>query len=185
MNYKVKEIEEAFELIKELKICTIFENKKVSLPSLWQHVDIPDKQDGEKGWGQRVITLWDWKNRLPALYPNEIFYGKINGGVAVLMSIEYLHDTHFPSAYREVTSLNSVAQFIYDMIRNEPWETAPLRNMVMDECNCSKSQFDTALKKLQITMNVVRSNDPEIERDTWLIFSELYPEIWNKYIKDE
>lgn len=181
----ITEIEEAYELIKQLKICTIFGSQKSSLPSLWEFVDLPEKQDGERGWGQKVTAIWDWKNRLPALYSEEIFYGKIKGGIAVLMSMEYLQNTHFPTAYRNVSSLNLVAQFIYDMVRNEPWETGPLRNMVMDECNCSKSQFDTALKNLQISMNVTRSNDPDIERDTWLIFSELYPDIWNRYVKHE
>jgi hypothetical protein len=57
------------------------------------------------------------------------------------------------------------------MIRNEPWETTDLRREIMDAHGCSKSQFDTALKNLQISLNVVRSNDPAIERDTWLPIS--------------
>jgi len=47
----VKTLEEARLLIRELTICTIFDSKKSGLPSLWEHVDLPDKQKGEKGWG--------------------------------------------------------------------------------------------------------------------------------------
>ena len=67
----------------------------------------------------------------------------------------------------------------------EPWETGPLRNEVIEEFGCSKSQFDTALKNLQITMNIARSNDSEIERDTWLAFLELYPDIWYEHVSEE
>ncbi len=68
----IKTFEEARHLIRELTICTIFESSKTTLPSLWEHVDLPEKQPGEKGWGKKVTAVWDWKNRLPATYPNEI-----------------------------------------------------------------------------------------------------------------
>ena len=71
------------------------------------------------------------------------------------------------------------------MIQAEPWETASLRNEMIEEYGCSKSQFDTALKNLQISLNIVRSNDPDIERDTWLTFQELYPEIWELYVSQD
>jgi hypothetical protein len=60
-----------------------------------------------------------------------------------------------------------------------------LRNAVIEEAGCSKSQFDTALKNSQISLKIVRSNEPEIERDTWLTFQELYPEIWNAHIAED
>lgn len=47
----------------------------------------------------------------------------------------------------------------------------------MKELGCSRSQFETALKKLQITLNIVRSNDPDIDRDLWLSFEEVHPDI--------
>ena len=84
----IKTFEEARLLVRELNICTIFRNPKTELPSLWEHVDLPEKQKGEKGWGQKVTAVWNWKNRLPAEYPDEIFYGKIKGGFAALMTIE-------------------------------------------------------------------------------------------------
>ena len=39
----------------------------------------------------------------------------------------------------------------------------------------------TALKELQITLNIVRSNDIDLERDTWVRFQEIYPEIHNRH----
>jgi hypothetical protein len=55
----------------------------------------------------------------------------------------------------------------------------------MEAHGCSKSQFDTALKNLQISLNIARSNDPAIERDTWLKFQELYPDIWALHVSDD
>ncbi len=181
----IKTVEEARLLIRELKICTIFDSSKTELPSLWEHIDLPEKQKGEKGWGQKVTAVWDWKNRLPAMFPDEIFYGKIKGGLAVLMTMDYLRDFHFASSYRCIDELNPLAAHIFEKIRNEPWETTALRKEVIEEYGCSKSQFDTALKNLQISLNIVRSNDPEIERDTWLAFQELYPNIWNSHVSED
>ena len=53
----------------------------------------------------------------------------------------------------------------------------------IDETGCSKSQFDTALKNLQISMNVVR--DSAAEQDTWLTFQEVHAEIWNKHVRSD
>ena len=108
----IKTFEEARLLIRELKICTIFESSKTELPSLWEHIDLPEKQKGEEGWGQKVSAAWDWKNRLPAEFPNEIFYGKIKGGFAVLMTMNYLRDFHFAWSYRSIDELNPLAAFI-------------------------------------------------------------------------
>lgn len=177
--------EEARLLIKELKICTILGSSKSGLPSLWDHVDLPEKQPGESGWGEKIEAIWDWKNRLPATYPDDIFYGKVKGGFAVLMDMDYLREVHFASAYKPVHELNPLAQHIFDQIRNEPWETGALRDEVLHEYGYSKSQFDTTLKNLQISLNIARSNDPDIERDTWVTFQELYPEIWGAHILEE
>ena len=181
----IKTFEEARLLIRELKICTIFESSKTELPSLWENIDLPEKQKGEKGWGQKVSAAWDWKNRLPAEFPNEILYGKIKGGFAVLMTMNYLRDFHFGWSYRSIDKLNPLAAFIFEKIRIEPWETTDLRKETIEKYGCSKSQFDTALKNLQISLNIVRSNDPEVERDTWLTFQELSPEIWDSHVSED
>jgi hypothetical protein len=181
----IKTFEEARLLVQQLQVCTIYDSAKTQLPSLWEQVDLPEKQPGEKGWGQKVAAVWDWKNRLPAEFPDEIFYGKVKGGFAVLMSMEYLREVHFKSAYKPVDQLAPLAAQIFEKVRVEPWDTTSLRNEMIQEVGCSKSQFDTALKNLQISVNVVRSNDPEIERDTWLTFQEQYPDIWHTYISED
>ncbi|MDF7824928.1 hypothetical protein P4B35_12970 [Pontiellaceae bacterium B12227] len=180
---KIKTIEDAAAFVKSVKICTIFPSDKIEHTSLYEHVDLPEKQPGESGWGERMEAVWPWKNQLPANYPNEIYYGKIKGGFAVLMEMDYLKNTHFESAYKPVASLNQLAQTIYEKIRIEPWTTTALRKEVVQETGCSKSQFDTALKNLQISMNIVR--DCEAEQDTWLTFREVYAEIWNQHVPDE
>lgn len=176
----IKTFEDAFEFVRRAKICTIFESAKAPHTSLWENVDLPDKNPGEKGWGKKVEAVWSWKNRLPAEFPDEIFYGKIKGGFAVLMDMDYLRNEHFAKAYNPVENLKPLAGFIYEQVRVEPWDTTSLRKLVMEEKDCSKSQFDTALKSLQISMNIVRSNNPDIEQDTWLTFKEVHPDIWEK-----
>lgn len=181
----IKTIAQARQLIKEVKVCTVFPSKKVKHTSLFENVDLPEKQAGETGWGQKVSAVWTWKTQLPADYPDDIFYGKIKGGFAVLMDMAYMADTHFKSAYKNVRSLNSLAQYINDRVSEEPAETGTLRRMAIEEVGCTKSQFNTALKSLQITMNIVRLNHPDAERDTWVPFQELYIDVWQRYVSDE
>ena len=50
----------------------------------------------------------------------------------------------------------------------EPVFTGPLRKRAIERLNCTKSQFDTVLKKLQISLNIVRYNDPSLTNDFWL-----------------
>ena len=177
-----KTIAQAYRFVKKVKICTIFPSDKVEHTSLWENVDLPDKQAGETGWGRKMSAVWTWKTRLPAEYPNDIYYGKIKGGLAVLMDMDYMADTHFPQAYKDVRSLNRLAQYLSDKISAKPLDTTTLRKTAMQELSCTKSQFDTALKNLQITMNIVRLNDPHTERDTWVPFRELYLEVWQRYV---
>ena len=174
----VKTIEDARDFVKEVKICTIFPSDKTEHTSLYEHVDLPEKQPGESGWGERMEAVWPWKNQLPCNYPNEIYYGKIKGGFAVLMEMDYLENAHFPTAYKPVESLNQLAMNIYEYIRIEPWSTTELRKEIIHTFGGTKSQFDTALKNLQISLNVVR--DCEAEQDIWLTFREVYSDIWNK-----
>ncbi len=174
----IRTIEQARRYVLRVKLCTVMAAKNCPHPSLWDQIDLPDKRPGEKGWGQKVAAMWTWKNQLPADYPDEVFYGKIKGGYAALIAMPYLRETHFPAAYRPAESLPPLAQAILQKLRSEPRETTELRRELVDEQGCTKSQFDTALKNLQITMNVVRSNDPAIECDTWLPFGEQYPAIW-------
>lgn len=181
----IKTLEQAYQFVKKVKICTIFESDKVDYPSLWEHVDLPNKQPGEKGWGEKMTAVWTWKNQLPSEYPTEIFYGKVKGGTAVLMEMNYMAREHFPKAYEDIQTQDELAQHIYSKVAVEPWDTTSLRKAAIEDTGCTKSRFDTALKNLQITLNIVRLNDAQIEKDTWVPFRELYLDIWRQYIDDE
>jgi hypothetical protein len=180
----IKTIEEAAIFVKKVEICTIFQSDKTELTSLWEHVDLPEKRPGEKGWGEKMTAVWTWKNQLPALYPDDIFYGKIKGGLAVLMEMGYLARDHFPKAHKDIQTLNHLARHIYSIVAAEPWDTTSLRKVTMEETGCTKSQFDTALKNLQVTMNIARLNEPQIEKDTWVSFREMYLDIWKQHVND-
>lgn len=97
---------------------------------------------------------------LPAL----LYYGKIKGGDAVLMEMHYFRETHYPVAYTPVSELNDLAQQVDEFIRLEPAFTGVLRRRAIEQLGCTKSQFDTAIKELQISLNVVCSNDPSSNR---------------------
>lgn len=177
----IKNFSQAHRFVRKVKVCTLFSNKKLDLPSLWDNVDLPERQPGEKGWGKKMNAVWTWKNRLPAEHPEDIFYGKIKGGIAVLMDMEHLREVHFPENYVPVEKLKPLSQTVFEYIEQEPYDTTELRNLVVEEHGCSKSQFDTALKQLQVSMNVVRSNHPNSDKDIWLRFREQYPEIWKQH----
>jgi hypothetical protein len=46
---------------------------------------------------------------------------------------------------------------------------------------CTKSQFESALKKLQVSLNIVRSNEPSLKNDFWLTMRELHLDLVNQY----
>jgi hypothetical protein len=173
----IRTFEEARRFVLEEKVCTIFGSKKSPYPSLWDQIDLPDRIEGEKGWGEKITAVWQWKNELPATYPEEIFYGKVAGGDAVLMEMEYLRKSHYEQAWKDPSFLPALAQKIYGEIKIEPHYTGELRKLVMEETGCTKSRFDTALKSLQISLNIARSNHPDEVRDQWLLFTEMYPDI--------
>jgi hypothetical protein len=180
----IKTIEQARDFVKEVKVCTIFQSEKTEHVSLYEMVDYPKKQPGEGGWGERIGVVWAWKNQLPAEYPTEIFYGKLKNGLAALMDLEYVRNVHFPNAYVDIKKQDALTQFVFERILEEPWDTTSLRKVIIQETGCSKGQFDKALKNLQITMNIVRLNDAQIERDTWVPFKEVYLDIWQNHVKD-
>ncbi len=174
---KVKTMEQAFEFVLEVKTCLIFGSDKSGLPSLWDVVDLPDRQPGQKGWGEKVSAIWAWKNELPALCPNEIFYGKLPGGLAVLMCMDHLRTRHYPQYHRPVSTCKPLARQAFELIKMEPRTTADLRRELSVLGEISKSRVDAALVELQVTLNVVRSNARELKKDTWLPFADQYGEI--------
>jgi hypothetical protein len=178
---KIKTLEQAHRFVMQERICTVLQGSSKTLKSLWDAVDLPEKQPGEKGWGPKISAVWSWKNQLPAQYPQEIFYGKMKGGTAVLMTLDYLRNHHYPKFHQDIGSCRRLAQQIYELIRIESYETTELRRTSMAQFGCTKSQFDAALKELQLTLNLVRSNEPDVERDTWVSFQEIYYEIYKQY----
>lgn len=174
MKPKVTTIEEARDYVFDVKMCAVLSGKRQGLPSLWDAVDLPDKQPGEKGWGKKMNAVWTWKTQLPVLYPDEIFYGKIRGGTAVLMTMDYLREKHYPENFRDIHDCSRLAQNVFELIRLDRLGTTDLRRESIGRFGCSKGQFASALKELQVTMNVVRSNEPDATCDIWVLFREIY-----------
>jgi hypothetical protein len=158
-------------------ICGIFSDGKGNMPCLWNVVDLPDRRPGEAGWGQKIIAIWRWKNELPAKYPREIFYGKIKGGLAVLMSLTYLRNQHYPEYHRPLADCSALAQRLYEVIRLDPITTGSLREELNMNGRADRNRFARALQELQITLNIVRRNSTLDEKDTWVPFSEQYLDI--------
>jgi len=155
-------------------ICGIFSDAKGTMPCLWNSVDLPERRPGETGWGQKVMAIWRWKNELPAKYPREVFYGKIKGGLAVLMSIEYLRNEHYPKHHRPLRDCSPLGRQLYDVIRLDPIVTGALREEMSIAGPSERNKFDRALQELQTTLNIVRRNSALDEKDTWVPFSEQY-----------
>jgi len=172
----IKTLEQAREYVLRVKTCLIFGSKKSKLPSLWDAVTLPERQPGEKGWGQKITAIWTWKNQLPAECPDEIFYGKLPGGIAMLMSMDYLRDAHYPQHHKDISQCSPLARKIFPLIRSEPLTTTELRKAIPPTATLTKSVLDRALIELQVTLNIVRSNAPEMKNDTWLRFTDQYPE---------
>lgn len=171
---KIRTLEDAYHHIQSIGICTLFSSKVSSIPALWDIVDLPAEGGGNTKWGARVEAIWAWKNGLPETYPEDIFYGKIPGGHAVLMSMQHLREVHYPKCYKDLSSCSDLAQKIYEIIRLDPSETAEIRAIAIERHNCTKSRFDTAMKQLQITLNIARRTEPGDRKDRWLPFRELY-----------
>ncbi len=173
----IKTFEEATEFVLENKVVTVFGSNNSPYPSLWDNTGLSEEKPKEGGWSEKVMAVWAWKNEIPNTFPDEVFYGKVPGGDAVLMEMEYLRTVHYPKTFQTVSELPPLAQGIFEYIEIEPWFTGDLRKVAIEELGCTKSRFDTALKKLQISLNIARSNDPNLKNDQWLLFSDLFPDI--------
>jgi len=171
---RVNTLEGAYEYVQAVGVCTLFSNKVKGLPALWDVVNLPENGGGRTKWGARLEAIWAWKNELPETYPDDVFYGKIPGGFAVLMSMDHLRNVHYPRAHKPVSRCSDLAQKVYEIIRLDPAETSEIRAIAMDRHACSKSRFETALKQLQITLNIARDPAAGSGKDRWLIFREIY-----------
>ncbi|GAB5405153.1 MAG: hypothetical protein Aurels2KO_33840 [Aureliella sp.] len=173
----IKTLQNARKFVKREKMCTLFSGSAPGIASLWDNVDLPLEGGGNTRWGARVEAVWRWKNELPEKYPDEIFYGKIKGGLAALMTISHLRDDYYAAAHKPIGECSELAQAVYDVIRRTPGTTAQLRKCAIAELGCTKSRFETALKQLQVTLNVARLNTPHTTNDTWVPMREMYLDI--------
>jgi hypothetical protein len=177
----LKTFEEAFQFVIDHKVCTVFGSKGSPYPSLWDNTALSEKKPSTGGWSPKVMAVWDWKTRIPQTYPELVYYGKIKGGDAVLMEMQYFREKHYREAFQPVRDLDTLAQQVYELIRLEPAFTGPLRKRAIEQTGCTKSQFDTAIKKLQISLNIVRSNDPTLKNDFWLTMREVHMDLVSQY----
>ncbi len=173
----IKTFDEAYEFVLERKVCTVFGSKDSAYPSLWDNTGLSEKKPKEGGWSPKVMAVWDWKTRIPQTYPDSVFYGKVAGGDAVLMEMQHFRRVHYPIAFVDVAKLDTLAREVFELIRLEPDYTGPLRKRAIARYACTKSQFDTTLKKLQVSLNIVRSNDPKLANDFWLPMREVHLDI--------
>ena len=173
----IKTFDQAYRFVIDSKVCTVFGSRNSPYPSLWDNTALSEKKPKKGGWSPKITAVWDWKTRIPQTYPDSVFYGKVQGGDAVLMEMQYFRTEHYPMAFRPASELDQLSQEIYRLISVEPNFTGPLRKQAISKLACTKSQFDTALKKLQISLNIVRSNDPSLKNDFWLPLSEVYSEL--------
>jgi hypothetical protein len=173
----VRTLKQARAYILKVGICGIFSDAGIGMPNLWEVVDLPDRQPGETGWGQKVVAIWRWKNELPAIYPEEIFYGKIPAGCAALMSMDYLRVEHYPKHHRPLRECSATAQKMYERLRLDPLTTGSLRKELNMTGRPERNRFDRALQELQVTLNIARRNSLEDENDTWVLFSDQYLDV--------
>ncbi len=177
----IKTFDEAFQFVLDRRVCTVFGSKGSPYPSLWDNTGLSEKKPKAGGWSPKVKAVWDWKTRIPQTYPDQVFYGKVPGGDAVLMEMQHFRDVHYAEAFQPVEELDALAQGIYELIRSEPGYTGEMRKRAMARMHCSKSQFDTALKRLQISLNIVRSNDPNLKNDFWITMHEAHLDIIHQH----
>lgn len=170
----VTTIEQARDFVLAIGMCGVLHDAKGRLPTLWDVVDAPDRQPGEQGWGDKMGKVWFWKNQLPEFYPDDVFYGKIKGGRAVLMSMQVLRE-RYPEQHRPLGRCSALAQQLFAIIAQGPIMTVPLRQAMGMTGRDVRPPFDRALQELQITLNVVRSNRAGVEGDTWVPFLTQYP----------
>jgi hypothetical protein len=170
----IRTLEHARRFVLKTKICGIFSDGKGTMACLWDVVDLPHRQPGERGWGEKVTAIWTWKNELPLRWPDEIFYGKTKGGLAVLLSMDYLRAEHFPKHHKPPRECSALAQQMYSVLRLDPMTTMQLREELGMPRRPERNKFDRALQELQVTLNIVRRHGPASETDTWIPFSEQY-----------
>ncbi len=176
----VRTVDDALEFVRSVGLCLIFAQTKPAkrnpLPSLWDAVDAPDKQPGESGFGERTGVVWRLKNELPMNYPDEIFYGKLRGGRAMLCTVDRLREI-YPDQRQQPDAVGRDARRLLDIIRLRPITNGELRLDAGFHHPDSRSRFDRALQELQISLLIARV---DVDPDTWYLFDAVYPRLFRE-----
>jgi hypothetical protein len=179
----VRTTDDAREYVRSVGLCLIFAQTKPSrrdpLPSLWDVVDAPDKQPGEHGFGERAGVVWRLKNDLPMTYPDEIFYGKLAGGRAMLCTVDRLRQI-YPTQRKRPEELGRDACKLLEIIRLRPITNGELRLDAGFHLPDARSRFDRALQELQIALQIARV---DVDPDTWFQFDAVFPHLVGETVR--
>ncbi|HET7034102.1 MAG TPA: hypothetical protein VFI42_00320 [Thermomicrobiaceae bacterium] len=173
----VRTVEDARVFVRSAGLCLIFKASGAErggrYPALWDVVDAPDKRPGEHGFGERDALVWRLKNELPLSYPDEVYYGKLAGGRAMLCTLERLTEL-YRAQYREAGTLSRDAQRLLALIAGRPISNKDLRLDSGLHTPEARSRFERALQELQVSFQIARV---DVEPDTWFPFAAVYPAI--------
>ena len=162
--------------MREVGLCLIFsqtkKTKRAPLISLWDVVDAPDKQAGERGFGERTGVVWNLKNDLPMNHPDDIFYGKLTGGRAMLCTLDRLRQI-YPSQRVKSNDVSRDAARLLEIIRLRPITNGELRLDAGFHQPSDRPRFERALQELQIGLLIARV---DVEPDTWFLFDAVFPD---------
>jgi hypothetical protein len=61
----------------------------------------------------------------------------MKGGAAVLMTLDYLRNHHYPQSHREIGGCCRLAQRIYELIRLDSYDTTELRRAGIAQFGCT------------------------------------------------
>ena len=170
----VRTLQDAREFVLKVGVCGVLHDK-TGAPNLWDAVDAPDKGPDEPGWGDKMGKVWSWKNELPACYPEEIFYGKRQGGGAILCSMAALKSL-YAKQYKPLQALSETAQRLYAFVAQHPLTNAELKQLSGMQGKDYKAAYDRALQELQVAFQIVRVNRMDVDGDTWTPFTTQYPD---------
>ncbi len=180
----VRTVDDALEYVREVGVSLIFapskRAKRDALPALWDVVDAPDKQPGDRGFGERTGLVWRLKNELPMTHPDEIFYGKLTGGRAMLCTIDHLRRL-YRTQRKGPDDLSRDARKLLEIIRLRPITNGELRMDAGFHLPDARSRFERALQELQVALLIARI---DVDPDTWFLFDAVYPNLLSE-LNDE
>ena len=155
----------------DVELCLIFQAERSRIPSLWDVVDAPDKRPGEHGFGERTGLVWRLKNELPMSYPDEVFYGKLAGGRAMLCTLVRLAEL-YRRQHRPAEDLSRDAQRLLALIQGCPIANHDLKLDAGFHTPEMRTRFDRAIQELQVSFQIARV---DVDPDTWFPFEAVYP----------